>query len=177
MSAAHRRSEAAAAAVAPPSRPPRAPGWRDALRARRARRRGVVVGDGVVLGRGVRFHLGPGTSLMLADGVQLGDGCRFHLAPGAAASIGAGTVLGERCALSLQTGATIGAGCVLGDEVVLIDFEPIATDPEHPLREQGLNAAPITVGDAARIGPSAALLLGARVRPGGTVGAHENVSR
>lgn len=130
-----------------------------------------------MLGRDVRFHLGPGTSLTLDDGVQLGDGCRFHLAPGAAASIGAGSVLGERCAVSLQAGATIGARCVLGDEVVLTDFEPVADDPETPLREVALDAAPITVGDGARIGPSAALLLGARVPPGGTVGAHANVSR
>lgn len=174
MSAALRRS--GADAVAPPSRPPRSRGWRDSVRVRRARRSGVVVGDGVVLGRGVRFDLAPGASLSLGDGVQLGDGCRFHLAPDATVTIGAGTVLGERCALTVHSGAAIGSGCVLGDEVVLIDVEPVAADPERPVREQGVTALPIAVGDGARIGPSAVLLGGARIAAGARVGAHATVS-
>lgn len=175
MSAAHRRSGTAAVA-APPSRPPRAPGWRDTLRARRARRHGVVVGADVVLGRGLRFDLAPGSSLALDDGVQLGDGCRFHLGPGAGVTIGARTVLGERCALTIHAGATIGAGCVLADEVVLIDAAPITTDPDLPIRTQGLTTAPITIGPTAHIGPSSTLLPGAEVAAGTRIGAHQNVS-
>lgn len=173
MSAAHRRS--GADAVAPPSRPPRAPGLLDAWRASRARRRGVVVGDGVAIGRGVRFDLADGASLSIGDGVQLGDGCRFHLAAGAVAAIGAGSVLGERCALTVHSSATIGSGCVLGDEVVLLDVAPVATDPERPVREQGTTATPIAIGDGARIGPSAVLLAGAAIPAGASVGAHATV--
>jgi acetyltransferase-like isoleucine patch superfamily enzyme len=85
-------------------------------------------------------------------------------------------VLGERCALSLQSGATIGIGCLLGDEVVLIDFEPLASDPESAIRNLGLRKSPITIGDSTRIGPSAAILLGASIPSGAVVGAHENVT-
>jgi carbonic anhydrase/acetyltransferase-like protein (isoleucine patch superfamily) len=173
MSAALRRS--GADAVAPPSRPPRRPGARDAWRAFRARRRGVVVGADVALGRGVRFDLADGAALTLHDGVQLGDGCRFHLAAGAVAAIGAGSVLGERCALTVHSRAQIGAGCVLGDEVVLLDVAPVAADPERPVRQQGTTATPIAVGDGARIGPSAVLLGGATIAAGTMVGAHTTV--
>jgi acetyltransferase-like isoleucine patch superfamily enzyme len=131
----------------------------------------------VAVGRGVRFDLADGASLRIGDGVQLGDGCRFHLAAGAIAAIGAGSVLGERCALTVHSSATIGAGCVLGDEVVLIDVAPVAADPERPVREQGVSATPIAVGDGARIGPSAVLLGGARIAAGANVGAHATVSR
>jgi acetyltransferase-like isoleucine patch superfamily enzyme len=175
MSAAHRRSGAQDVA-APPARPPRSPGWRDRLRVLRARRSGVVVGAEVVLGRRVRFDLARGASLRLGDAVQLGDGCRFHLAPGAAVTIGSGTVLGERCALTVHAAATIGPGALLGDEVVLIDAAPITADAERPVRAQGLTAAPIAIGARARVGPSAALLGGATVPEGGTVGAHRTVS-
>jgi acetyltransferase-like isoleucine patch superfamily enzyme len=130
----------------------------------------------VALGRRVRFELAEGASLAIADGVQLGDGCRFHLAAGAVVTIGAGTILGERCALTIHASATIGDACVLADEVVLIDAEPIATDPERPLRTQGLTTSPITIGPTARIGPSAALLAGTTIPAGGTVGAHATVS-
>ncbi|HEY6758177.1 MAG TPA: hypothetical protein VI318_01760 [Baekduia sp.] len=175
MCAAHRRSEAPFAgpdAVAPPSAPPRAPGRRDRWRAARARRRGVVVGDGVVVGRDVVFDLDAGAHLELGDGVALSDGCRFHLAAGAVVRVGPRTMLGDRCAVTARTTVTIGARCVLGDEVVIIDAAPLFEDPERPVREQGLAAAPISVGDDVRLGPSAALLCGAHVAAGAVVPAH-----
>jgi acetyltransferase-like isoleucine patch superfamily enzyme len=130
----------------------------------------------VTLGRGLRFDLPPGATLTIGDGAQLGDACRFHLAPGATVTIGAGTILGERCALTIHTTATLGTHCLLGDEVTLIDLDPISTDPERPTREQGTTASPITVGDGARIGPSAVLLSGTSIPAGTTIGAHATVS-
>lgn len=160
------------AAVAPPSRPRRAPGRRDRRRARRARRLGVEVGAGVVLDRDVVFDLGDGARVELGAGVALGAGCRFHVGPGARLSIGPGSTLGERCVVTAFAGVTIGARCLLADEVVLIDAEPNADDVERPVREQGLTAAPVVVGDDVRIGPGAAILRAARVGPGATVAAH-----
>jgi acetyltransferase-like isoleucine patch superfamily enzyme len=171
MCAARRRSEAPAP-VAPPSALPRPAGWRDRRRLRAARGRGVEAGDGVVVGRGVVFDVAPGGRVVLGDGAALGDGCRMHVAAGAVVAVGAGTRLGERCAITAHERVTIGARCLLGDEVVLMDAEPRTDEVERPIREQGLRTAPVTVGDDARIGPSAALGPGARVPPAGHVGAH-----
>ncbi|HWH94720.1 MAG TPA: hypothetical protein VNT03_12735 [Baekduia sp.] len=136
----------------------------------------MEAGRGVVVGRRVVFDLADGARVVLGDGVALGDGCRLHVAAGATVAIGAATRLGDRCAITAHAGVVIGARCLLADDVVLIDAEPRTGDVERPLREQGLAAVPITVGDAARIGPSAAILRGANVPSGATVGAHAVVA-
>jgi acetyltransferase-like isoleucine patch superfamily enzyme len=164
-----------AAAVAPPSAPPRRAGWRDRRRLRRAPR--VTAGRGVVVGRRVVLDVAPGGHLALDDGVALGDGTRVHVAEGAIVTIGPGTRLGASCVITAHASVAIGARCLFADEVVLIDSEPQAGDAERPLREQGLSATPISVGDEARLGPCAALLAGARVHAGEHVGAHATVSR
>jgi len=178
MSAALRRSEEslAAAAVAPPAALPRAAGWRDRRRLARAARAGVVADGVAVIGRRVRFDVAPGGRVVLGAGVALGDGCRLHVGPGATVEIGAGTALGERCVVTAHAEVRIGARCLLADEVVLLDGGPRFDDVERPIREQGVAARPITLGDGVRIGPSAAILPGVSVGAGATVGAHAVVT-
>jgi serine acetyltransferase len=187
MCAALRRSEPGSpgspgdpVAVAPPTALPRAAGRRDRWRAARARRRArpgtVELGAGVVLGRRVVFDVAAGAHVALGAGVTLDDGCRFHVAAGAAVTIGAGTRLGERCVITAHERVTIGARCLLADEVVLADAGARHDDVERPVREQGLAIAPVAVGDDVRIGPGAALLRGVTIGAGATVGAHAVVT-
>ena len=177
MCAAHRRSDAAATAVAPPSALPRAAGRRDRRRLARARRRGVEAGQDVVIGRDVVFDLGAGARVALGDGVALDDGCRLHVAAGGVVTIGAGTRLGARCAVTAQRAVTIGDRCLVADEVVVIDAEPRTADVERPVREQGLAARPIVIGDGVRVGPSAAILAGTTIPGGAVIGARAVVRR
>jgi acetyltransferase-like isoleucine patch superfamily enzyme len=178
MCAAHRRSDSASpvaeVVVAPPAALPRAPGWRDRRRLARAVRRGGVVIKGddgaIVIGRRVRFDVAPGGRVVLGSGVALGDGCRLHVGAGATVTIGAGTTLGERCVLTAHDRITIGARCLLADEVVVVDGNPSFDDVERPVRQQGVVTAPVTIGDGVRIGPSAAVL------PGVTVGANAAIA-
>jgi acetyltransferase-like isoleucine patch superfamily enzyme len=162
--------------VAPPAGLPRAPGWRDTLRAARARRSGVRIGGTVTIGRGVRFDVARGARVVLGAGVVLGDRCRFHVASGEL-SIGADTILGERCVVTAHERVAIGAGCLLGDEVVLVDLDHRFDDVERPVRLQGVRTAPVVVGDGVRIGPGAAVLRGVVVGAGAVVGAHAVVTR
>ncbi|HWI74939.1 MAG TPA: acyltransferase [Baekduia sp.] len=189
MCAAHRRSERGSsedvagnatvsattrAAVAPPAALPRAPGWRDRRRLARAQRRGVVVEgawSSFVVGRDVIFDVARGGRLVLHAGVVLGDRCRLHVGDGATVEIGAGTRLGERCVVTAHEHVTLGAGCLLADEVVLVDGDPRFDDVERPVREQGVVTAPVKVGDGVRIGPGAAVLRGVTVGDGASVGA------
>jgi acetyltransferase-like isoleucine patch superfamily enzyme len=184
MCAALRRSErdspaGAEVVVAPPAALPRAPGWRDRRRLARAVRSGGVVVEGhgpVVIGRRVRFDVAPGGRVVLGAGVALGDGCRLHVGAEGSVTIGAGTALGERCVLTAHNRISIGARCLLADEVVLVDGNPSLEDIERPVREQGIVAAPVAVGDGVRIGPSAAVLPGVTVGAGATIGAHAVVT-
>lgn len=186
MCAAHRRSEsdspaaAAEVVVAPPAALPRAPGWRDRRRLARAVRDGGVIVDGdpelIVIGRHVRFDVAPGGRVVLGAGAALGDGCRLHVGAAGSVTVGAGTALGERCVLTAHDRITIGTRCLLADEVVLADGNPSFEDVERPVREQGVVAAPITIGDGVRIGPGAAVLPGVNVGAGATIGAHAVVT-
>ena len=161
--------------VAPPAALPRQPGWRGRVRVWRARRHGVAAGRGVAIGRDVRFDVAAGGSLVLHDGVVLGDGSRFHVRGGDVV-VGAGTVLGERCVVTAHERVSIGARCLLADEVVIADAEHRYDDVERPTRLQGLVAAPVTVGDGARLGPGVAVLRGVTVGPGAVVGARAVVT-
>jgi acetyltransferase-like isoleucine patch superfamily enzyme len=180
MCAALRRSEdPASVAVAPPTAPPREPGWRDRRRAARARRiAGVEITRGarVVLGRDVVFDLAPGGRVVIGAGVALGDGCRFHVGPGATVIVDEATRLGEKCVVTAHERVTIGAGCLLADEVVLMDADPRFDDVERPVREQGLSSAPVAIADRVRIGPGAAILPGVTVGASAAIGAHAVVT-
>jgi carbonic anhydrase/acetyltransferase-like protein (isoleucine patch superfamily) len=180
MCAAHRRSEdPASVAVAPPTALPRAPGWRDRRRTARARRiAGVEIARDarVVLGRDVVFDLVPGARLVIGAGVALGDGCRFHIGPDATVIVDEATRLGEKCVITAHERVTIGAGCVLADEVVLLDGDPRVDDVERPVREQGLSTSPIAIAAHVRIGPGAAILRGVTIGAGAAIGAHAVVT-
>jgi acetyltransferase-like isoleucine patch superfamily enzyme len=60
---------------------------------------------------------------------------------------------------------------------VLIDAGPRFGDVERPVRDQGVTARPIVVGDDVRIGPAAALLAGATVPADAAIPAHAVVGR
>jgi acetyltransferase-like isoleucine patch superfamily enzyme len=123
-----------------------------------------------------RFDVAPGGRVVLGAGVALGDGCRLHVGAAGAVTIGAGTALGERCVLTAHDRITIGARCLLADEVVLTDGNPSFDDVERPVREQGVAAAPVAIGDEVRVGPGVAVLPGVTVGAGAAIGAHAVVT-
>jgi acetyltransferase-like isoleucine patch superfamily enzyme len=156
------------------------PARRRPERGRRVRR-----GRGVWVERGVRFDVAPGALLVLGDGCRIGEHTRIVVQAGRV-ELGPGAVLGERCTLVAHRGVTIGARARLGQGAVIVDFDHVYADVERPIREQGLRAAPVTIGEDARIGLGASILravdVGARaivdpravvtrdVPPGGHVG-------
>jgi acetyltransferase-like isoleucine patch superfamily enzyme len=106
-----------------------------------------------------------GGVLDIAPDAVIGAGTRFHVR-GATVRIGPGARLGERCVILAHAGIEVGAGAVLGDDVVLVDFAHRHDDPDVPIRHQGLDARPIVVGDGAVIGHRAVVERGAVVPPG-----------
>ena len=153
---------AAPAALIPP-----APTLRHRLRLARLRARGVTIEGTPMVGRGVEIH----GAVALGDGASIGDGTSI-VARSGRVEIGPGAVLGERCRIVAFAGVRIGRRALLGDGVVLTDFEPNHEDVERPTREQGLTARPIEVGEGARVGHGACLLPGARVTAGASVAPH-----
>jgi NDP-sugar pyrophosphorylase family protein len=125
-------------------------------------RRGIDVHGHVHVARGVRVVVAPGARVVLEDGCQLGERCRIEAA-GGTVRIGPDARIGERAILVALAGIDVGAGCDVGDWVVIADAEPAFSDA----------AAPVRLGDGARIGLHAAVLAGAEVAPGEVVAAYE----
>jgi maltose O-acetyltransferase len=124
----------------------------------------------------VRFDVAPGARVIVGDGASLGEGCRVHVHAGTV-TIGEGAVLGDHCAIAARAGVLIGERCVLGDEVVITDFDQRFDDVEAPIRLQELVSSPVRIEAGAVLGPRAAILRGVHVGAGAHVGAHSVVTR
>jgi acetyltransferase-like isoleucine patch superfamily enzyme len=99
----------------------------------------------------VQVRVARGARVVLEDGARLGEGCRIE-ANGGTVRVGAGVELGARSVLVAEAGIDLGTGCVVGDWAMIADAEPTFDDPERPVRVQPLRAAPVRIGDGARIG-------------------------
>ena len=114
--------------------------------------------------------------MIVGDGASLGERCRVHVQAGTV-TIGEGAVLGDHCVIAGRAGVLIGAGCLLGDGVAIIDFEHSFDDVETPIRLQELVSSPVRIEAEAVLGPRAAILRGVRVGAGARVEAHAVVTR
>jgi len=122
--------------------------------------------------RGVRIDVAPGAALVLGEGVAIGSGTRLTVRAGTL-RIGAGAHIGECCAIVVHEGVEIAPGARIEDWVSITDFEPVFDDPERPVREQGVRASAVVVGEGAVVDLAANLTAGARVAPRTRVAPHE----
>ena len=110
----------------------------------------------------MRIDVARGARVILEDGCELKTGCRIEANAGTI-RIGRHARIGERAILVARVGIDVGARCDVGDWVVIADAEPTFAD----------EAAPVTLGDGARIGLHAAVVAGATVAPGEIVEPYE----
>ncbi|HUR86274.1 MAG TPA: hypothetical protein VMY78_13105 [Solirubrobacteraceae bacterium] len=140
------------------------------------RKRGVVAGDGVLLGRDVELEVAPGARLELGDGCRIGERTRI-VVNGGCVTVGAGAVIGPRCTIVAHAGVTIGAAARLDEGAVIVDFDHAFDDVELPIRQQPLKATGVTIGERAHVGLGASVLRGIAVGAGADVGPHAVVTR
>lgn len=144
-------------------------------RLRLARWPRVRAGRGVVLGTGVRFDVAREAEVVLAEGCSLGERARVIVRSGRV-HVGPGVAIGERVTIVAHAGVTIGAGAVLEEGAVIVDFNHVFDDVEQPIRLQPLQSAPVVVGAGARIGLGASILAGVCIGDRATVGPHAVVT-
>jgi acetyltransferase-like isoleucine patch superfamily enzyme len=142
---------------------------RFALLLLRTRTRGrVTIDRTVALGRGVRLEATGAGRIVVGQGCVLGDGTRIE-ARGGTVLIGAGTRTGEGCIICAHERISVGTRARLGDEVVVQDATRRSDDPERPVREQGLRASAVTIGEGVTLGARAVVEPGASVGDGAIV--------
>lgn len=126
--------------------------------------------------RGVRIHVAGGAHLVVDDGVSIGAGTRLTVNAGTL-HIGEGATIGERCVIVVHERVDIAPHARIEDWVSITDFEPVADDVERPIRQQGVRARPVAVGERAVVDHAANLTAGATVAPGARVRPREVVGR
>lgn len=116
--------------------------------------------DGVVLGRG--FSLGRGASIECTGSLK---------------ALGAGFVAGENVGIGSASflgcagGITIGSDTILGNFVSIHAENHVATDPDVPIRSQGVTHLGIRIGRDCWIGAKVTILDGADIGDGSIVAA------
>jgi maltose O-acetyltransferase len=141
----------------------------------RTPQQGVERAAGARVGRRVVLAAARGGRIVLGPTAVVGDRCELRAAPGAVIVVEG--VLDERCRLVAQASITVETGARLGPECVLVDADPAFDDPERPVREQGLRAAPVRIAEGALLGPRVAVLRGVTIGAGSTVLAHSVCTR
>jgi acetyltransferase-like isoleucine patch superfamily enzyme len=138
-------------------------------------RRNVRFGRGLLLERGVTI-LARGGTVVLGERVVVG---RFSVIEAASGvrhtggkiSIGADTALGDFSYIGGGGGVTIGTGCLIGQYVSFHAENHRTSNPNLPIRAQGVTRSGIAVEDDCWIGAGARILDGVTLRRGTTVGA------
>lgn len=114
--------------------------------------------------------------------VSFGDHCRLgrdvHLETAGEARIVVGdhVRINAGCFLVAHAGITIGSHTLIGEYAAIRDANH-GTAPDRLIREQGMDAAPITIGEDVWICRGASILKGVRVESGSVVGANSVVTR
>ncbi len=133
--------------------------------------------DGMLfLGPRLQIQIGGGARIRFGRFVWLGHGTKIRCHEGNV-EIGPKTVLGQECTISAYQRVEIGQQCVIADRVMFIDFDHTVTDPEMPIRRQGIYKRDVVVGSNVWIGYGAQILRGVTVGDNAIIGASAVVTR
>jgi acetyltransferase-like isoleucine patch superfamily enzyme len=142
---------------------------------------GIKLGAGVFLDRGVYLH-------GLPDGISIGSNSfimhhsmlhvfNFRQLPHAGIKIGKNCFIGEFNVIRGQGGVTIGDGVYTGPMVQIVAVNHVYSDPDRPIREQGITAKGITIEDDVWLGANAVVVDGVTIGQGSIIGAGSVVTR
>lgn len=149
------------APIGPGAHPPR---WR------RGRTPGVERSPGSEVARGARLLIEGDGRIVLGPTAGIGKGCELRAGPGAVITVDG--VLDEDCRLSARAAITVETGARLGTGCAIVDWDPVYSDPERPVRDQGTHASPVLIAAGVLLGPRSAVLRGVTVGAGAVVLAH-----
>jgi acetyltransferase-like isoleucine patch superfamily enzyme len=128
-------------------------------------------------------RVGPGFVLEIPDdgtfitglGVDFRRGFVCEISGDGRVEIGDLTVFTHDAVIQCTTSITIGRGCSIGQGALFVDGNHRFRDPDKPMRQQGYDFRPLTVGDGATIMSKCTLL--ADVGTGALIGAHSVVTK
>ena len=112
----------------------------------------------LIIGRWV--HFGPGNLIDAHEGTL---------------RIGSKTVFGRSNTVQSYLDVEIGGSCIIADWVYVCDFDHAFADINSPIKDQGLNKAPVRIGPDVWVGTKVSVLRGTTVGPGCVLAANSVV--
>lgn len=100
----------------------------------------------VRLGPGFALHIPDHGSLVVGPHVEFRRGFVCEIAQSGLVEIGAHSVFTRDALLQCTTSIRIGEHCQFGQALMIVDGNHRYRDPEKPVREQGYDFRPITIG-------------------------------
>ena len=135
----------------------------------------IRLGRNVYLDRGVYLHALP-SGITIGDNTFLMHHTMLHVfnfrgLPRAGINIGKNCFLGEYNVIRGQGGVQIGDDVYTGPMVKILAVNHVFSDPERPIREQGITAKGIVIEDDVWLGAGVIVLDGVTIGRGSVVGA------
>ena len=118
-------------------------------------RRGVVLGDGVTIGRGASIR----------------PSSYYGHEPGEGLAVGAGSAIGAYSWIGASGFVSIGRDVMFGPRVLVLPENHVFDDPGRTIKSQGVVRSGVVVEDDCWIGAGATLLAGVRIGRGSVVAA------
>lgn len=113
--------------------------------------------------------------MLFGDGFTTGYGCRFELfSKGVSLHIGKNCKIGDHVHIAASENVTIGDDCLFASFVYISDTNH-GTGSENPMTppdDWELTSDPVSIGNCVWLGEGVAVLPGAKIGDGCTIGAH-----
>lgn len=135
---------------------------------------GGSVGRRIMVDRGVTLRSLPHKGIKIGSGVYLGRGVVLDIPRTASLTVGNDALIAHYCVIAASESITIGRGAQIAEHCSIRDADH-GMRPGVEVRLQPLSTTPVDVGDDVWIGRGSAVLRGSRIEDGAIVGANSVV--
>lgn len=149
--------------------------WRQRWFLLRHRHAEIVLEGPVRFGPGFAVQMPGPCRLVIGAGVEFRRDCFVEMEWGSELRIGAGTTFTRDVMIQCTREITIGERCLFANGTHVVDSRHRFRDPSVPMAEQGLEAAPLRIGDDVWVAAKATIA--ADVGDRAVIGAHAAVVR
>ena len=120
-----------------------------------------------------QIHIGPGTEIQEHSRITLSD----NLQPEAALEIGSRVFIGQSTHLSVMHRMSLGDDTMVGAHCYLLTNQHQFETRDVPIRDQGFECSPLTIGRDVWIGANVVVMPGIHIGDGAIIGAGSVVTK
>ncbi|MHA7124986.1 acyltransferase [Janibacter indicus] len=132
---------------------------------------GGHVGKGVLVDKGVSLRSLPHKGIHIGDRTYIGRGVVIDVPRSASLHVGSRVHINHYCVIAAAEKVSIGDDSQIGELCSLRDSDH-SYEASTPIRSQGLQSTPVTIGRDVWIGRGTAILRGSAIGPGAIIGAN-----